>query len=99
MRVSLIGDKQRLLVGLGTAKAEAVNGLGAEGNFTTDPAGFPERVHQEGVGQELDAPLVIGAANENDLGVAASRAACGRPGEACGAVSCRAWDLTGWATT
>ena len=59
-----------------------MNGLGAEVEFAPNEAMLPSRIDVEAVGQEADATCVIGAADEDDLGVSASRQAIWRPGEA-----------------
>lgn len=59
-----------------------MNGLGAEVDFATNEAMFPKRIHLEAVGQEADAALVIGAADEDDLGGSANRQPIWRPVEA-----------------
>lgn len=78
----MISDKQRLMVGLGTAKAEAMNGLRAEVDFATNEAMVPSSVDEEAAGEKADSAFVIGAADEDDLGVSASRQAIWRPREA-----------------
>jgi len=80
----MIGDQQRLAVGLGTAKAEAMNGLRAEVDLAANEAMRPSRIDVEAVGQKADAACVIGAADEDDLGVSASRQVIWRPREAWG---------------
>jgi hypothetical protein len=61
-----------------------MNGLGAKVEFAPEEAMLPSRIDVEAVGQEADATCVIGAADEDDLGVHASRQAIWRPGEARG---------------
>ena len=78
----MITNEQRLVLGLGSTEAEAMNRLSTEMNFTTDQAVLPQRVHGEDVGQESDAALVIGASDENGLGIRASRETFRRPGPA-----------------
>ena len=80
----MIGDKQRLVVGLGTAKAKAMNGLRTEVDFAANEAMVPNRVDEETAGEQADSAIVIGGADKYDLGVSASRQAIWRPREACG---------------
>ena len=78
----MIGDKQRLVVGLGTAKTEAMNGLRAEVDFATNESMVPSCVDEEAAGEKANSAFVIGAADEDDLGVSASRQAVWGPREA-----------------
>jgi hypothetical protein len=71
----MISDKQRLVVGLGTAKTETMNGLRAEVDFATNEAMVPSGVDEEAAGAQANSACVIGAADEADLGVGASRQA------------------------
>lgn len=67
----MISNEQGLLLRLCAAQAEAKNGLGAEVDLATDEAVLPVGVDGEGVGQEADPALVIGATDEDGLGVCA----------------------------
>jgi hypothetical protein len=93
----MIGDQQRLVVGLGTAKAEAMNGLRAGVDFAANEAMVPSRVAEEAAAEKADSTCVIGAADKDDLGVSASRPAIWRPREArwCGFLPCLGFDVMG----
>lgn len=60
-----------------------MNGLGPKVDFATNEAVLPETIDVEAVGEEADAALVVGAADEDGLGIGASRQTFWRPGEAC----------------
>ena len=78
----MISDQQRLVVGLGTAQTEAMNGLRAEVDFATNEAMVPGCVDEEAAGEQANSAFVIGAAYEADLGVGARRQAVWGPREA-----------------
>jgi hypothetical protein len=61
-----------------------MNGLGAEVEFAANEAMLPSGIDGEAMGQEAGATGVIGTADEDDLGVSASRQAIWRPREARG---------------
>lgn len=58
---------------LRSAECVAVNGLGAEVNFATEQAVPPERIDLDAVGEESGDALVVGTADEDDLGVRRAR--------------------------
>jgi len=64
---------------LRSAECVAVNGLGAEVNFATDQAVPPERIDLDAVGEESGDALVVGTADEDDLGVSVDGETVGRP--------------------
>lgn len=80
----MIRDKQRLVMGLSAAESEAMNGLGAEVEFAADEAVLPLGVDLEAGCQEAGVASVIGAADEDGLGVGVVGEAFWRPLEAPG---------------
>jgi hypothetical protein len=80
----MISHEQWLVLGLCSAETKAKNGLRAEIDFATDEAVLPMGVHGESVSKEADPALVIGAADEDGLGVGARWERLWRPGEARG---------------
>jgi hypothetical protein len=75
----MISREQGLVVRLGPAQAEAMNGLGAEVQFAANESMVPGRIDVEAVGQEADVAGVIGTADEDDRGVSANWQPIWRP--------------------
>jgi len=80
----MISDKQGLVIGLSTAKTEAMNGLGAEVEFAANEAMLPLGIDLEAGCQEAGVACAISAADEDGLGVGAVGQALWRPLEAPG---------------
>jgi len=93
----MIGDKQRLEMGLSTAESEAIDGLGAEVEFAANEAMLPMGIDLEAGCQEAGVARVIGAADEDGLGVGVLGEALWRPVEAqgCGFLTLLGFEVMG----
>lgn len=80
----MVGRQERLHLGLGPTKAEAVDELGMKVEFAADQSMRPQRVDGEAIAEHAGAALIVGAADEDSDGRGGPAETLWRPGEAQG---------------